>query len=101
MARPHKLTITASDAPLQTWTGLREDLETAETPADIREIYDDLLEYYRRPGNMPNYFSGPQSPEEAAWRPINAELRHLTEVQQALIVPVLDQTVRERPPSTL
>ncbi len=101
MSRPHRLTISPSDSPLQTWVGLRQDLETTDTSADIHNIYDDLLEYYQRPGNMPDYFSEPQSPEEAAWRPINAELEHLSEAQQALIVPVLDQTVRERPPNIL
>lgn len=96
--RPRKLVITDPSMPLQTWTGLKEELREAETADDVRDAYDRLLEYYRRPGTLKSdYLGAPQTPEEAAWRAIEGFVPDLPEDKQALIVPVLDQTVRERP----
>jgi hypothetical protein len=89
--------MTPPDFPMQTWSGLDEELREAETPDDVREAYDRLVEFYRRPGVLKTtYLGAPQTPEEAAWQAINGVLPALSEDQQSLIVPVLAQSVRER-----
>jgi hypothetical protein len=95
--RPRTLTVTPPGLPLQTWANLKEHLLDARTPERVREAYDKLVEYYQRPGVLrTDYLGAPQTAARAAWTAINAYLPTLPEEQVRLIVPVLDQTVRER-----
>lgn len=96
--RPRRtLMVTDPELFIQIWGNLKEHLEDATTPEHVRAAYDKLVAFYERPGVLKtNYLGAPQTAAIAAWTAINAYLSKLPEDKVRLIVPVLDQTVRER-----
>lgn len=96
--RPRRmLTVTPPAMWMQTWAGLEEHLLDATTPEEVRAAYDELVEFYERPGVLQTDYPGaPQTAAKAAWTAICEYFPMLPDDKVRLIVPVLDQTVRER-----
>lgn len=96
--RPRRtVTVTPPDMWMHTWGGLKEHLLDTTTPEEVRAAYDELVAFYERPGVLTATYPGaPQTAAQAAWGAICEYLPTLPDDKVRLIVPVLDQTVRER-----